>query len=436
MKDAYSFDTTDEGAMAAYKKMYDAYTRIFARCGLKAFPVEADTGVIGGNYSHEFMVPAETGENEVAFCEACGYAANRERAEIGQSSHVTAPDRSAPAHQKVSTPRVRTIEELSKFLKVDPSATAKLLVFMADEKPVAVLIRGDHEANEAKVRRAFGVATLVPAEADQILKATGAPIGFLGPVEIKIPLVVDRTVASMPAVVVGGNEADVHFTGVVPGRDFPLDRVLDVRNAEAGDTCPRCPGTLKVAQGIEIGHVFKLGTKYSKAMGATYLDDQGQAHHSIMGCYGIGVNRIQAAAVETGHDENGIVWPHAIAPYDVLIAPLQVTNAMVMADAALIEERLTEAGFDVLLDDRDLRPGVKFKDADLIGIPLRVVISERGIKEGTIEVNWRHDKDARSVPLQGAADAIGGMIREARAAHGARCKTRQSVRQSGQKTTD
>ena len=436
MKDAYSFGSDLAQLNTAYDAMYEAYCRIFDRCGLPYAAVEAESGPIGGDSSHEFMVPCSVGEDSLIQCGACGYAANRERAEIGKPGQAVPQDHSAPAHQKVHTPGVRTIEELSKFLKVKTSATAKLLVFMADDKAVAVLIRGDHEANEAKVRRAFGASTLEPADAQQIIKATGAPIGFLGPIAIKIPFAVDHSVAAMATVVVGGNEEDVHFTGVIPGRDFALDRVLDLRNAEQGDPCPRCAGTLSVAQGIEIGHVFKLGTKYSKAMGANFLDDQGQSHNSIMGCYGIGVNRILAAAVETGHDDNGIIWPLAIAPYDVLVVPLQVTNALVMADAALLEERLTDAGFDVLLDDRDLRPGVKFKDADLIGVPLRVVISERGLKEGTLEVKWRHEKEAKTVPLQGGADAIAGMMREARAAHAAKCETRQVIRKSGHSSTN
>jgi prolyl-tRNA synthetase len=432
MKDAYSFGTDLEQLNTAYDAMYEAYCRIFDRCGLPYVIVEAESGPIGGDSSHEFMVPCSIGEDSVIQCGACGYAANRERAEIGQRAVAAHSDPSAMAFQKVSTPNVRTIDELSAFLKVAPSATGKLLVYLADGKPVAVLIRGDHEANESKVRRAFGVSALEPADASAIQKATGAPMGFLGPVAIRIPLAVDPAVAVMPVVVVGGNEVDVHFTGVVPGRDFSLDRVVDLRNAEARDPCPRCAGTLAVTQGIEIGHVFKLGTKYSEAMGANYLDAQGQAHPSIMGCYGIGVNRILAAAVETGHDSNGIIWPLTLAPYEILVVPLQVNNAMVMSEAALLEERLNAAGFDVLFDDRDLRPGVKFKDADLIGIPLRVVISERGLKDGTIEVKWRHEKDAKPAPAEGAAEAVAGMLREAHAARAARGETRHAVRRSVQ----
>ncbi len=406
MKDAYSFAATLEQLNASYDTMYEAYCRIFDRCGVPYVAVEAESGPIGGDSSHEFMVPCDIGEDSVIQCTACGYGANRERAEIGTAPATTAPALDAPPPAKVSTPGRRTIQEVCDFLKTDESHTAKLLVFVADGKVVAALIRGDHEANEAKVRRAFGASSLEPATPEQIEKATGAPMGFLGPQDIKIPLVVDRAVAVMPTVVVGGNEVDVHLTGVVPGRDFSLEKVLDLRNAEAGDPCPRCNGPMEVHQGIEVGHVFKLGTKYSDAMGATFLDDKGQSHPHIMGCYGIGVNRILAAAVEAGHDANGIIWPLPLAPYAVILDPLQVDNAEVMALTEAIEAKLTGAGYDVLVDDRDQRPGVKFKDADLIGIPLRVVISERGLKEGTIEVKWRTDEKAHAIAAATAPDAI------------------------------
>ena len=306
----------------------------------------------------------------------------------------------------MSTPNRRTIVEICDFLKVDEASTAKLLVFLVDDKPVAALVRGDHEANESKVRRAFGGTSIAPADAASIEKATGAPLGFLGPVDLKIPLVVDRSVAAMPSVVVGGNQVDVHLTGVVPGRDFSLDRVLDLRDAEAGDPCPRCGSPMVVNQGIEVGHVFKLGTKYSKAMGASFLDDKGQEIPVIMGCYGIGVNRIVAAAVEAAHDANGIIWPITLAPYHVLITPLQTNNPAVVEAAESLETKLGAAGYDVLMDDREQRPGVKFKDADLIGIPLRIVIGERGLKEGNIEVKWRTDANAHPVSAASAFEAI------------------------------
>ena len=407
MKDAYSFDANIEQLNASYDAMYEAYCRIFDRCGIPYAIVEAESGPIGGDSSHEFMVPSSTGEDSIVQCPNCDYAANKERAEVGEGSATPVErDPTTPAFVAVETPNRRTIQEVCDFLKAPEDATAKLLVFLADGKPVAVLIRGDHQANEAKVRRAFGASSLVAADAPTVEKATGAPMGFLGPVEIKIPLAVDRSVAAMATVVVGGNKVDVHLTGVVPGRDFPLDKVLDLRDAVGGDPCPRCGTAMVENQGIEVGHVFKLGTKYSRAMGASFLDDQGHENAVIMGCYGIGVNRIVAAAVEAGHDANGIIWPLALAPYHVLIAPLQLNNEAVMAAAASLEASLEAAGYDVLVDDRDQRPGFKFKDADLIGVPLRVVISERGLKDGTVEVKWRTDAAAHTVAAATFADAI------------------------------
>jgi prolyl-tRNA synthetase len=316
----------------------------------------------------------------------------------------------------VATPNRRTIAEVSEFLRVPEAATAKLLVFLADDRPVAAMVRGDHEANESKIRRAFGAQTLVPADAGQIERATGAPMGFLGPLEIKIPLAIDTAVAALREVVVGGNATDIHLTGVVPGRDFPLQRVLDLRNAVGGDPCPRCGAALEVHQGIEVGHVFKLGTKYSKAMGATFHDDKGSEIPLIMGCYGIGVNRILAAAVEAEHDDNGIIWPLSLAPYEVLLVPLQPQNPAVLEATAALEAQFEAAGLEVLVDDREQRPGVKFKDADLIGIPLRVVIGERGLKDGTIEVKWRTDGTAHHVAVSTAGEAIVAEVETARKA--------------------
>ncbi|HWE37225.1 MAG TPA: proline--tRNA ligase [Isosphaeraceae bacterium] len=405
MKDAYSFGVDLEQLNASYDAMYAAYCRIFDRCGVPYVVVEAESGPIGGDSSHEFMVPSATGEDVVIQCPSCGYAANREKAEVGPSTRPE-PAADAPPYRRVATPDRRTIHEVCDFLKVPESGSAKLLVYLADGRPVGVLIRGDHEANEAKVRRAFGASTLVAADAEAIQKATGAPMGFLGPVGAMIPLAIDQAVAAMPTVVVGGNEVDVHLTGVVPGRDFPLDRVADLRAAGHGDACPRCGSALEVKQGIEIGHVFKLGTKYSKAMGATFLDEHGQAAPMIMGCYGIGLNRILAAAVEAGHDDNGIRWPLPIAPYEVLVVPLQVQSEAVRAAADELAAQLEGHGVDVLVDDRDQRPGVKFKDADLIGIPLRVVVGERGLKEGIVEVKWRTDASPHNVAAATAAASI------------------------------
>ncbi len=429
MKDAYSFNADLASLNHSYDTMYEAYCRIFDRCGLPFVAVEAESGPIGGDSSHEFMVPCSTGEDVVIRCESCGYAANRERAEIGRAARPS-PDRAAnpPAYEPVSTPNRRTIQEVCDFLKIKEAQTGKLLVFLADGKPVAALVRGDHEANESKVRRAFDAKSLEPATAEDIQKATGAPMGFLGPVGLSIPLMVDRDVAAMESAVVGGNEVDVHFRGVVPGRDFPLENVRDLRNALEGDPCPRCDAAMVENQGIEIGHVFKLGTKYSAAMNATYLDDKGQEHPVIMGCYGIGINRILASAVEAGHDANGILWPLALAPYEVIVVPLQANNEAVMKVAEEITAALEAAGADVLLDDRDHRPGVKFKDADLIGIPLRVVIGERGLKDGTIEIKWRTDAQPRTAPLATAAEAVIAELKSAREAHDKNCHERQTSR--------
>jgi prolyl-tRNA synthetase len=430
MKDAYSFDLDVEQLNGSYDAMFEAYCRIFDRCGIPYVIVEAESGPIGGDSSHEFMVPSATGEDSVIQCHACGYAANIEKAEIGEGPPQTGtlPDPHGPAYKSVPTPGKKTIKDVCAFLAVEESGSAKLLVYVADGKPVAALVRGDHEANEAKLRRAFGASTLVPAEPDAIVKATGAPMGFLGPVGIKIPLVIDRAVAAMPTVVVGGNAVDVHLTGVVPGRDFPLDRVLDLRNAGAGDPCPRCGGQMVVTHGIEVGHVFKLGTKYSKAMGANVLDEKGQEVPLIMGCYGIGVNRIVASAVEAGHDDNGIVWPLPIAPYHLLVVPLQIANEEVLAATSEIVAAVKAAGFDVLIDDRDQRPGFKFKDADLIGIPLRVVVGERGLKDGKVEVKWRTDTEAHTVPAAGAGEAVAAELREAMARLVAEAEARKAKR--------
>jgi prolyl-tRNA synthetase len=429
MKDAYSIDADIGQLNQSYDAMYEAYCRIYDRSGLPYVIVEAESGPIGGDSSHEFMVPCATGEDTVLYCGNCGYAANQERAEVGQPAPLPEPAPSpAPPYKSVPTPNKRTIKEVCSFLGAQENTSAKLLVYLGDGKPVAALLRGDHELNEAKLRRVVGASALIPADAATIEKAAGAPMGFLGPVGVKIPLVIDLAVAAMPTVVVGGNALDVHLTGVVPGRDFPLDRVFDLRNAEAGDPCPRCGKPLEIKAGLEVGHVFKLGTKYSKSMGATYLDEKGTEIHAIMGCYGIGINRILAGAVESSHDANGIIWPLSLAPYQVLIVPLQVQNAAVMEQALALEKSLTAAGLEVLTDDRDQRPGFKFKDADLIGIPLRVVIGERGLKDGTVELKWRTEAAARQIPAASSSESILAEVAAARQRHDAHCQERRQAR--------
>ncbi|AMV36352.1 proline--tRNA ligase [Planctomyces sp. SH-PL62] len=430
MKDAYSFDADVDQLNTSYDAMFEAYCRIFDRCGLPYVVVEAESGPIGGDASHEFMVPCSTGEDQVIQCPACNYAANQEKAEIGATPAPASKAADAPPYESVRTPGQKTIREVCAFLRVEEKTSGKLLVYLADGKPVAALLRGDHEANEAKVRRAFGAATLAPADADSIARSTGAPVGFLGPIAIKIPMIVDEAVTAMETIVVGGNEVDVHLTGVVPGRDFKLDRTADLRNADEGDPCPRCGAAMVVKAGLEIGHVFKLGTKYSTAMGATYLDEKQAEIPVIMGCYGIGVNRIVAAAVEAAHDANGIIWPLNLAPYQVAVVPLQVKPGPVMDAAEQLEKRLTAAGYDVILDDRDQRPGFKFKDVDLIGVPLRVVIGERGLKEGNIEIKWRDQSEAQSIPLETAADSILAELKAAEEKLHSACLVNRSKRQA------
>ena len=381
MKDAYSFGSSLEQLNDAYDAMYNAYCRIFERCGLEYIPVEAESGPIGGDASHEFMAPADNGEDFVVRCKSCGYAANQERADTGRTSSTPAKVDGAAEPQKVATPDAGSIDDVSRMLKADAATFIKTLIYVADGKPVAVLIRGDHEANEGKVRRALDATSVELADEATIEKITGAPVGFAGPVGIKCEYIADHDIAQIASAITGANEKDAHLTGVVPGTHFELSETFDLRNADAGDPCPKCDATLEIVHGIEVGHVFKLGTKYSESLDANYLDSEDKKHPIIMGCYGIGVTRVVAAIVETCHDEGGIVWPMSVAPYTVELIPLNVTDEEVMAAVNKIYDELKEAGVDVLMDDRDQRPGFKFKDADLIGLPVRVVVGGKGLKK-------------------------------------------------------
>jgi len=415
MKDAYSFDATIESLNQSYQKMYAAYCKIFARCGLKYLAVEAESGPIGGDASHEFMIPAANGEDTLLHCVACGYAANQERAEVG-ARDVTPPHVPLKTLQKVDTPGTTTIEQVSNFLGCRPQEMIKTLIYTADGRPIAVLIRGDHAANEGKIRRAVRAEKLELAAPGVIQRVTGAAVGFSGPVGMKekIPIWADRDVQHLANSVTGANQDDAHLTGVNLGRDFQVDRFADLRKAIDGDPCPRCSSKLALRQAIEVGHVFKLGTKYSEALDARFLDDQEQQHPIIMGCYGIGVNRIVAGLIETSHDEDGIIWPVALAPYEVLLLPLNVTEEQTIEVAKQLHEELLAAGIEVLLDDRDARAGVKFKDADLIGIPLRVVIGQRGLKQGKLEIKWRWERDSKMIDLEGATEMVADWIRQER----------------------
>lgn len=420
MKDAYSFGTSLEQLNTVYDQMYHAYCRIFARCGLKYLPVEAESGPIGGDASHEFMIPANNGEDRIVHCAACGYAANLERAETGRKAPPLAAAASDSPMQRVATPNATSIEQVSRMLKCKPAQMIKTLIYMADDKPVAVLIRGDHEANEAKIRRALGAKSVELADEKTILLVTGARVGFAGPVGIKCDLLADHDIPPIVNAISGANEADMHLTSVNVGRDFQLTATHDLRMALDGDVCPKCRGMLKLVHGIEVGHVFKLGTKYSVSLAAEFLDEKEQRHPMIMGCYGIGINRIVAGLAETSFDENGLIWPLSVAPYEVLVIPLNINEPETMALAERFYKELGEAGVDVLLDDRDARAGVKFKDADLIGIPLRLVIGGKGLKEGQVEVKWRDSTAPVKVAIEDAMASVGKMLADRRAEEASR----------------
>jgi prolyl-tRNA synthetase len=410
MKDAYSFDVDAEHAKKSYAAMYEAYRRIFKRCGLEFRAVEADTGNIGGSMSHEFQVLAESGEDQILACNRCTYAANVEKAEL-RKDHTAAegmPAAQAPrALEKVKTPKQRTVDEVTAFLGVPATQLAKTLIYLADGKPVAVMVRGDFEANPLKVKGVLGATDVVLAGDDVVAACTKAPPGFAGPVGLSIPIVVDASVRTLSNMVTGANEADAHYVNVNLGRDFEATHVADVRAARAGDACARCDGGhYETHRGIEVGHVFFLGTKYSDAMRCTFLDAEGKERPMVMGCYGIGVTRTMSAAIEQGHDADGIRWPITIAPFHVLVSPLQMKDAAVVSAAEQLYRELGARGVEVLLDDRDERPGIKFKDADLLGIPLRVTIGQKGLAEGKVEVKRRAEKQATLVPLAESAEWI------------------------------
>jgi len=415
MKDAYSFDTTDEGAMAAYKKMYDAYTKIFARCGLKAFPVEADTGVIGGSHSHEFMVPAETGENDVVFCEACGYAANIEKATSGIPK--TAAREVGALPEKFATPGVVTIEALSKEpYKVPANRQIKTLVYIADSKPIIILIRGDDQLNETKLLAKTGAVAARPATPEEIVPLLGAKPGSLGavvnvPAEVKV--FADERLRGANDMTTGANEDGFHLKNVSIERDIKVTAWFDLRTVSAGEPCVKCAKPLKIRRAIEVGHVFKLGTKYSEKLNATFLDVDGSRKPAVMGCYGIGVTRTLQAVIEQGNDKDGVIWPLSVAPYQVCITPLAVApESAAMQLAEKIYAELSAKGVDVILDDRDERPGVKFKDADLVGFPIRIALGEKSLAKGEVEIKPRTGA-IQFVKIEGAVEAVLTLIKAA-----------------------
>ena len=403
MKDAYSFDADQEGLDKSYNDMFDAYTRIFARCELDNSPVQADSGAMGGSASAEFMVKSEVGEDEIVFCSGCDYAANIEKA---TSVNHEASTEEMKEMGEIETPNVHTIEELQDFFKMDAGQFAKTLIYYADGKTVAVVVRGDRDVNETKVANAIGGAVEFELASEDTIKAvTGAEVGFAGPIGIKTDyLFIDQEVVDQRNVIVGANKTGYHIQNANFGRDFE-GQIGDFRNVQEGDKCPKCGQPLEIMRGVEVGHIFKLGTKYSESMGATFLDQNGKSQPIIMGCYGIGVERTVAAVIEQHHDENGIIWPLALAPYHVVVVPVNVKKEEHLENAEKIYNELQAAGVEVLLDDRNERAGFKFKDSDLLGIPMRISVG-KDIVDGKVEFKLRKEADKEIISVDEVLDRV------------------------------
>ncbi len=409
MKDGYSFDVDDAAAGEAYQKMYDAYKRIFTRCGLDFRPVEADSGTIGGSFSHEFMVLADTGEDTLVICSSCDYAANSEKAAVTAPVADESPMRE---REKVETPGKRKVKVVCDFMGIEPSELVKTMVYQAGEEVVAVLVRGDREVQEVKLKNLLGAVEVTMLDDKGVFDATGVPTGYLGPVGISVKLVVDSEVAAMRNFVTGANEKNYHFRNVNMGRDFDAFAVADLRQITPEDPCPECGGELVMKEGIEVGHVFKLGTGYSKAMNAVFQDSDGHDKPMVMGCYGIGVSRIVAAAIEQNHDENGMIFPMPLAPLQVILLNLGISDEVITEMAESLYQELQERGVEVLIDDRDERPGSKFKDADLLGIPLRLTVGKRFAKDGIVELRRRDSGEVEELKPAELSDRIVALIEE------------------------
>ena len=389
MKDAYSFDQDIEGLNRNYKKMYNVYCKIFDECALEYQIVEAESGIMGGDVSHEFMALADSGEDTIVHCLSCGYSANMEKAEV--SKQTTTNKQKEKQIKEIDTPETKTIKQLTEFLKISPKNLVKTLIYKTNDQIAAVLIRGDREVNETKLIKLLQCAKLELADSETIEKITGAPVGFTGPVDLKekIKIVADNEVLNMKNFTTGANKKDVHLLNVNIERDFEIDISGDIRFITESDQCPKCTGRIKIEKSIELGHTFKLGSKYSKSMNAKFLDKDGKEKTIIMGCYGIGISRIIAAVIEQNNDENGIIWPKSIAPYQVEIFPVNVNDKETMQIAEKLYKKFLSEKIEVIIDDRDERPGIKFKDADLIGIPIRITISSKKIKDNIVEIHKR-----------------------------------------------
>jgi prolyl-tRNA synthetase len=416
MKDAYSFHADVEDCRREYDNMFQTYKRIFTRCGLQFRPVEADTGAIGGSQSHEFQVLAESGEDAIVSCNKCEYAANVQKAEI-KARRPAARDlnEKSPELQKVSTPGKKSVLEVAEFLKLAPEKFIKTLVYKTDgQELIAALVRGDHEINEVKLQAVLGSPEVALANEAEVAAATHVVPGFLGPIGLKLRVVADLSVQGMRGAVTGANETDAHFIEVDQERDFTPSAFADLRLAVDGDPCPRCDqGRLETYRGIEVGQVFYLGRKYSESMGATYLDAEGRERPVEMGCYGIGISRLVAAAIEQNNDANGIIWPFSIAPFHVLLLPINYKDKAIQEVSDRLYQELQKRSIEVLLDDRDERPGVKFKDADLIGIPLRLTVGAKGLEKGRVELRWRRDGKVDEIVVDEASQKVQSIVKQA-----------------------
>ena len=408
MKDAYSFDRDEAGLDISYKLMDKAYRRIFDRLGLEYKVVEADSGAMGGSGSQEFMVISDIGEDGIAYCQACGYGANEEKASCMPPPKDLLSEEELPV-EKVLTPNIHTISELTGFLGCEPTKMAKTLIFKADDKPVAAMVRGDRELNEVKLKNVLGCTELEIADAESVRMVTNAEVGFAGPIGLKTKIIADHEVAQGKNLTVGANETDHHLINVNIGRDFEAE-IHDIRSIAEGDACPCCGQSITLARGIEVGHIFKLGTKYSKALNCNYSDEEGNERQMVMGCYGIGINRSMAAVIEQNNDEQGIIWPMEIAPYHVIIVPVNVLDETVMNIAQNMYDKLIESNVEVILDDRNERAGVKFNDADLIGIPIRINIGRKAA-EGFVEFKLRSDNEAITMTVDEALEKILSQVR-------------------------
>ncbi len=412
MKDAYSFHTTEESTRETYSQMAEAYSRIFERCGLDFKMVEADSGTIGGSFSHEFVVLADSGEDRIGFCDSCDYASNLEKAE----ARAAKPNNESTSEEdikEVPTPGKKSVEEVTQFLNVSSDKLIKTIVFETDQGLVAGLVRGDREINPVKLKNLIDCEWLNPAPEELITKETGVPCGYLGPVGVQLKVFADTEIKHMSNGITGANKADTHLTGVQFGRDLKVEKVGDLKDVNEGDRCPKCDsGKYKIKRGIEVGHIFILGAKYSEAMKAHYLDDQGKEKPMIMGCYGIGVGRTAAAAIEQNYDEKGIIWPLPLAPFQAVILPVNFKVDAVRSAAETIYKTLWEQGVETLLDDRSDRLGVKFKDAELLGIPLQIIIGPKNLDEGKVELKSRKTGESKFISFPGEISTVPEILAE------------------------